>query len=148
MKRTYAGLMFLSSLAVVTIGGCGEETPHGPGLGGLPSKIKQLMTKLAKGPTSLTPMIAKELNEDQPPWETIQGQSKEFAQLAAEMVKESPPKGERDSWAKLTSAYTEDANALDKAAQAKDKNAAVAAHGLLATSCKACHDAHRGGPGR
>ena len=44
------------------------------------------MVTLAKGPNSLTPVLGKELNEGQPAWETIQGQAKEYARLAAEMI--------------------------------------------------------------
>jgi hypothetical protein len=101
------------------------------------------MTKLTKGPNSLTPVIEKELNSDAPPWETIQGQTKEFAQLAAAMGKNTPPKGHMESWEKLTSAYTEWASDLDAAAQAKSKDAALEAHGKLAGSCMACHREHR-----
>ena len=44
---------------------------------------------------------------------------------------------------KLTSAYAEWASDLDEAAQAKDKVAALEAHGKLAGSCMACHREHR-----
>jgi hypothetical protein len=59
------------------------------------------------------------------------------------MGKNGPPKGHKASWEKLTSAYAEWASDLDKAAQAKDKDAALEAHGKLAGSCMACHREHR-----
>ena len=105
--------------------------------------IKAIMVKLTKGPNSLTPLLGKELKADEPPWETIQGQTKEFAQLAAAMGKNTPPKGHMESWEKLTSAYAEWASDLDQAAQSKSKDAALEAHGKLAGSCMACHQEHR-----
>src|SRR5205823_3288273 len=101
--------------------GVAGGTPGAPGGGGAPSKIKEVMGKLTKGPNSLTPLIGNELNEAQPPWETIQSQTREYAQLAATLGQYDPPKGHKESWAKLASAYAESAADLDKAAQAKDK---------------------------
>jgi hypothetical protein len=105
--------------------------------------IKEIMTKLTKGPNSLTPVIGDELETENPPWATIQTQTKEFVQLAAAMGKNDPPKGHKSSWEKLTSAYAEWAADLDEAAQAKNKDAALEAHGKLAGSCMACHREHR-----
>jgi hypothetical protein len=101
------------------------------------------MTKLAKGPNSLTELLGKELNEGQPPWETIQGQSKEYALSAGDLGKYDPPKGSKESWTKLTDAFAESASELDRAAQAKDKDAAKVAHEQLKISCNACHREHR-----
>jgi hypothetical protein len=101
------------------------------------------MTRLTKGPNSLTPVIGKELKEENPPWETVQSQTKEYVQLASAMTGNDPPKGHKSSWEKLTLAYAEWAAELDKAAQAKDKSAALEAHGKLAGSCMACHREHR-----
>jgi hypothetical protein len=167
-KRSLPTLMISLSLAIPTLlvgcdGSGGDGTPNpmpgpsgtspqGPGGTSAPG-IKQIMVTLAKGPNSLTPVLGKELNEGQPAWETIQGQTKEYARLAAEMNKYDPPKGSKDSWVKFTSEYANDANDLDKAAQAKDKEAALAAHGQLTNSCNDCHREHRqmgprgGGPG-
>jgi hypothetical protein len=101
------------------------------------------MTKLGKGPNALTPTLGNELKADPPAWETIQGQTREYARLAADMAKYDPPKGSKESWAKHTGDYAESASELDKAAQARDKAAALAAHGELARSCMGCHREHR-----
>lgn len=130
--------------------GSSPQGPPGPGGAGpgQASGIKLIMTKLAKGPNSLTPVLGKALKEAEPAWETIQEQSKEYALLAAEMGKLDPPKGSKESWAKLTADYAESAADLEKAASAKDKDAALTAHGQLANSCMACHREHRRmGPG-
>lgn len=109
------------------------------------------MKTLAKGPNSLTPTIGKELQVDAPAWETIEGQTKEYARLAGLMGVEKPPMGSAESWAKLTSSFAGAAEALNKAAIAKDKAAALAAHKVITDSCKECHQEHRskgrGGPG-
>jgi hypothetical protein len=160
----------VSTVLLVAIVGCGENREEGvpdgppPGVAGGPGpagasksspEIKAIMVKLTKGPSSLTPTIGKGLEAEQPAWESIQPQTKEFAQLASTMGNYDPPKGSKDSWAKLTSDYAGTATELDRAAHAKDRNAALEAHGKLAKSCMSCHREHRmmgpgmgGGPGR
>jgi hypothetical protein len=158
-----------TALAVLLAGlvGCGGETidsaPPGPGPGpggpgpmggpggGPPGNpaIKQIMTKLTKGPQSLTARIGKELDESPPPWETIQSQSKDYLSESNELAKQEPKKGSKESWEKLTAAWVESAGDLDEAARAKDLAAARVAHDALKNSCKECHQAHRimGPPG-
>jgi len=111
--------------------------------------IKEIMNKLNDGPQSLNDLLGQELRADSPEWGTIQQQTKEFAQLATSLGEYTPPKGSKESWAKLTTTYAESATALDKAAQAKDKKAAQAAHKDLGRSCMSCHREHRkmGGSG-
>lgn len=124
-----------------------------PGIIGGPGRsrgpIGQAMAKLFKGSQSLKDSIGRELNSDSPSWETIQPQVKEFAQLVASLSKYDPPKGSKDSWMKMTASFSESASALERAAEAKNKDDAVAAHAAVSESqtCKACHQAHRGGPG-
>jgi len=105
------------------------------------------MVKVAKGPTSLNEMLKRELQADQPDWATIQPQTAEYARLAADLGKADPPKGSKESWAKQTSAFSDSATALDKAAQSKDLPAARTAQEKLGSSCMQCHREHRGGPG-
>ena len=122
----------------------------GPGMGGMggsPSPIGQIMAKLTRGPQSLTSVIGQELKSDSPPWDQLQSQTKEYVELASSMAKHDPPKGSKESWAKLAGEFANSAAALEKAAQAKDKDAAVAAHQSLSNSCMACHQQHRAGPG-
>ncbi|HEV3164070.1 MAG TPA: hypothetical protein VGZ22_08565 [Isosphaeraceae bacterium] len=111
--------------------------------------VKEIMGKLTKGPMSLTPVIGKELQTAEPPWDTIQPQTQEFAKLAKSMGENNPPKGAKESWSKQTLAFAEAAAALDKAAQAKDKDGALAAHRTITGACMNCHRQHRPmGPGR
>ncbi|WZO99776.1 cytochrome C [Isosphaeraceae bacterium EP7] len=106
--------------------------------------IKEIMGKLCKGPKSLTPTIAKELKAENPDWTTLETQSKEFAVLAADLLKNTPAKGTDDSWKKLAGDYSTQATSLEKATAKKNKEAALEAHGKLAASCKACHSQHKG----
>jgi hypothetical protein len=132
--------------------------PGGPGgFGGRErSPIGKVMATLGSPRGSLTKKIGDELEQDPPPWEAIQAETEQYATLAGELAQYDPPKGEKDSWAEKTAAFAGSATAMNEAAQAKDKEAALAAHGQLATSCKGCHDEHRvmrgpggrGGPGR
>lgn len=160
MTMRLPGLRVLSIclIAFMLAGGCGEgdgddqgppsppgaagEVPGGGPGSGAPG-IKQIMIKLAKGPNSLTPVIGKELGENPPPWETIQAQTKEYAQSASEMGKYDPPKGTKESWITLTKAFAGLAADLDRAAAAKNKENARTAHDQLKNSCTACHDEHR-----
>jgi hypothetical protein len=141
MARSWCGLwpfpVLVASLLV--LGGCNQGA--GPGVGSHP--IKDIMTKLNKGPQSLTPLIGAALKAESPAWETVQGQTQEVVRLATAVGQNDPPKGDKDSWQKMTAAYVESATALDKAAQAKDRDAAVAAHDKLSRSCMGCHREHR-----
>ena len=111
------------------------------------------MGKLGRGPNSLTDVIGKELQQEPPPWETIQGHAKEYSDSASELGQFDPPKGEKESWTKLAAMFADTAAELDKAAMAKDKQAAGVAHDQLKNSCNDCHKEHRrmgragGGPG-
>ena len=140
-------------------GPSGAPNLPGPAMGGPAGKggkrtLEQIMSRLAKGPNSMTPVIGKDLKAEKPDWDTIQGLTKEYAQLAAQMGPETPPRGSAESWAKLTASFTASAEELNKAAIAKDKETALKAHESIANSCKACHQEHRpqgrggrGGPG-
>jgi hypothetical protein len=144
--------------ALLLASGCEEgdgadlvaQSPPGAG-GGMPGGggpvspgIRQIMTKLAKGPNALTSVIGKELSQNPPPWETIQGQTKEYSLSASELGKYDPPRGAKETWIKLTTAFAESAAELDKAAIAKNKETALVAHDQLKNSCNACHQQHRG----
>jgi hypothetical protein len=110
---------------------------------GASPSIKQIMGRLTKGPGSLTPVIGNELQDNQPPWQTIQTQTREYARLAAALGQNEPPKGSKDSWATHASAFAQSATELDRAAQSKNLDLALAAHGKIANSCNECHREHR-----
>jgi hypothetical protein len=129
-------------------GGPGPQAGPGPMPGGDPSSpVGKIMTRLNGRGTGLHSQVGDELKKEPPPWDAVRPQTQEYAQLAAELGKNDPPRGDKDSWAKLTAAYADSAAALDKAAEDKDAAAAKTAYDKLSGSCMACHRAHRGGPG-
>jgi hypothetical protein len=104
--------------------------------------IKEIMARLNK-PGGLYPTISKELKADDPDWGEVQQQAKTFVMMAAALGKNGPPKGEPESWAKLTQEYADNARALEAAAAKKDRPAADAARARLGgDACKTCHKAH------
>lgn len=165
MKRPIRRLLVLPALfAALVVAACnkandeaapdqGQGPPQGGNRGGPPGKstpIHEVMVKLAKGPQSLTPMIGRELASDPPPWDQLRTQTKEYAELASSIGQYDPPRGSKESWKKLTDAYTESALALDRSVGQKDKEGALAAHKAINNSCMGCHREHRpgkGGPG-
>ena len=87
-------------------------------------------------------------SRQQPAWDTIQSKSKEYSELASQLGKHDPVRGDKDSWSKLTLAFAESAAGLDKSAQAKDKQKTQESLDSLGSSCMACHRQHRVmGPG-
>jgi cytochrome c556 len=152
MARSRNALLPLTFVSVMLLsGGCGAGkkgaqpgVPVGPGDAESPSKIKQIMMKVGRGPQALNGAIGRGLDAEQPAWDTLQPQAKEYAQLASDLGLNDPPKGSKESWKQYTSSYAESAAALERAAQAKDQSAAKAAHAKLTESCKGCHQEHRG----
>jgi cytochrome c556 len=105
--------------------------------------VKEIMGRLNKRDTSLLPTLGRELKQPQPAWDEIQRHTKEFADLAQTLSKNDPPRGQKDSWEKLTKEYAQNAKSMDEAASRKDQKGAQMAHAKLAAACKSCHDAHR-----
>jgi cytochrome c556 len=88
-------------------------------------------------------LIQKELDSESPDWEKVQAATKRFVILAEALAKNEPRRGSRESWRRLIDRHLGDARAMDDGAAARDRPAVRLAHRRLATSCKACHDAHR-----
>jgi len=163
IRRLGSGVAVAAMLCMLfVLEGCSKENENaanakstvaqgpGPGKGGGKkgrTPIHDIMVKLAKGPESLNSLIGDELKADAPPWEKLQPQTKEFADLATSLVKLDPPRGSKESWTKLTGTFTDSAVALDRSIQGRDKDMALAAHKLVSDSCMACHQQHKGGPG-
>jgi cytochrome c556 len=154
MARSRNALLPLTFVVVLlSSSGCGKAKPDappgplaGPGDAGAPSqKIRQIMMRIGgRSPQALNGAIDRGLAAEQPAWDTLQPQAKEYAELATELGQNDPPRGSAESWKQLTTTYAESAAALDRAAQARDQTAAKAAHGKLTESCKGCHQQHRG----
>jgi hypothetical protein len=107
--------------------------------------IKDVMKKLNAGPNSLTVTIDKELQDDPPSWDDVKKDCKDFVKFAEALGKNTPPRGEKDSWDKLAKSYLDNAKALETAAGKEDKRAAQTAQKKLAAmdTCKGCHSEHK-----
>ena len=103
---------------------------------------KDIMGKVGK-PTGLYPSVAKELREADPIWAEVQQQTKEMSKLLAELGQATPPKGDKESWTKLTRAFADNAKALEAAAAKMDLQAARNISKKMSDSCKGCHSVHR-----
>jgi cytochrome c556 len=103
---------------------------------------KDIMGKVGK-PTGLYPSVAKELREADPIWAEVQQQTKEMSKLLAELGQATPPKGDKESWVKLTRAFADNAKALETAAAKMDLQAARNISKKMSDSCKGCHSVHR-----
>jgi hypothetical protein len=169
MTSSSSGAWVLSAVLtlVVASGGCGNDTkvaategareaPDGPGAAATGDEgagnattpnIRYIMNRVArKG--ALTDKIAAGLEAEPISWEKLQERSKECARLASALGQNEPPRGSKESWAKLALAYANSATSLDRAAQGKDREAALASLDQLANSCTECHREHRKMRGR
>ena len=167
MRKALVGALTLPLClsAGLLLPGCGEDTSEPPpALKGTTTpgpmyvqpaqalsnpKIKEIMEKVGKGPAALQGSLVGALKQPQPAsWDSIQGKSKEYADLTSQLSKLEPVKGDKDSWSKLSLAFADSAAELSKGAQAKDHDKTQGALDNLGNSCMACHRQHRVmGPG-
>lgn len=108
--------------------------------------VQDVMKKAHAGPNSLLQTVAKELKADDTDWDDVQEMAGELEKLGQALAKNAPPRGDKDSWARLTRSYVADARSLRAAAGKEDKRAARAAQARLEKSCQPCHAAHRPAP--
>lgn len=107
------------------------------------ASIDEIMVKAHKARTGLRDQIKNAAAMPNPDWAEIQKKTKEFVELAKELVKHDPPMGDRASWEKHCAEYVEIIKALDEAAAKKDAKAIADVNKKLGASCKGCHDAHQ-----
>jgi cytochrome c556 len=130
MKKGIAVIALLFGVGIVL---AGSKVPS----------VEEIMEKAHANKTGLRAKIADEVKAASPDWATIQKQTKEFVTLAEALAKNSPPKGDKKSWEKLSKEYAEQVKDLDKAAAKKDAKAVTAANQKLNGNCQGCHDVHR-----
>jgi cytochrome c556 len=133
MKRIVWGTSVLCLLLMAALAVSQDKNPT----------VKDIMTRAHKGSTSVLTMLGRELKAEEPDWPDVQKQTKELLTLGTSLGKNEPPKGSKESWQRLTQQYVRSAEALDKAAQDKDRAVAMATRLRIAGSCAACHKAHR-----
>ena len=131
-----AGIALAGVIALVPILGTAaadEKTPS----------IKEIMktvasSKAEKGLCAKCADAGKSAN-----WDEAQKLAKTLTECCANLPKTKCPKGDAASWEKLTKQYEENATALQKAAEKKDKKAALEAHKKLSGMCMSCHKVHK-----
>ena len=106
-----------------------------------PKTIKEVMANHKKD--QLRQQIGDEIKATSPDWAALQKKTKTYADATAKLGSFDPPKGDKDSYKKLAASFAESAKEIDKAVQAKDAKAAMAAFQKSGMACSACHQAHR-----
>jgi cytochrome c556 len=140
MSRAWRGAVVMALTAglgvVLTVNSAEKE--KGP-------SIKAVMKHVfnTKNKQSLLVVLGNDLKTDEPDWSKVQKESKEVVRLVTPLEKATPPRGERESWEKLTASTLMKAKSLEAAAENKDKDKAQVTLKALQTSCKDCHTAHR-----
>lgn len=134
-SRFALGLALLAVLAV-TLPSSAEDDKD-------PS-IKEIMNKAHKGGDAILTKLGKDLAAKEPDWEDVTKLSKELASLGAALGKNKPPRGEQESWDKLTKEYQDTIKSLLAAADKKEQKDAIAAQKKLMGSCMGCHKLHKG----
>jgi cytochrome c556 len=107
-----------------------------------PESIKEFMKTAHKGADAYVAVVGKALKAKD--FEKAAPTAKAWAALAPHLGDFDPPKGDKESWKKLTKKYATAVEALNKAVEGKDAKAAGSAFKAASTSCKGCHTAHRG----
>jgi hypothetical protein len=77
-------------------------------------------------------------------WDDAQKLAKSLCECVANLPKNKCPKGDADSWEKLSKKFADQAKVIEKAATDKDSKAFTEAVGTFTKSCGACHSAHKG----
>jgi cytochrome c556 len=137
MKRLAVMLGMVAVLGLCALGGRAEGQDDAP-------SIKKVMGKLHGKGKGLLPAVGKALQSDSPNWPDVKKGSKLIVDLSKTIVDVEPPKGDKEDYSKLSKAYLASATDLNEAAEAEDVGKAKAAAKKLGTSCKTCHDAHKG----
>lgn len=105
--------------------------------------IKTIMKKCNAGKGAICSKVGADLKATEPKWDEVSDLVKDWVPLAKALGKNDPPKGDKESWKKLTDAYAKAADDLEKATKDKDLTAAKAAYKTLSTGCTGCHKLHK-----
>jgi cytochrome c556 len=76
-------------------------------------------------------------------WDDAKKIGEQLKKFGGDLGKNTPEKGSKESWAKLTEKFEKQMTAMAKGAEDKDAKAIGAAAKEFGGSCKACHDAHQ-----
>jgi hypothetical protein len=104
-------------------------------------EIGEIMQK-AHGKDGLRGSVTKAIKEKE--WDEAAKTVKAWEKLGQALAKNKPEKGSAASWKKQTTTYNKTLKTLATAIGKKNANAANGALGKIGSSCKVCHEQHRG----
>jgi hypothetical protein len=137
MKRLFAVVALMAAIGAMLVSNAQSSADD-------PKSVKEIMKAAHKGGDAILPQLKTALGKKKDTdWEKVQSKVKDLALLAGDLEKNEPKKGTKDSWAKLTKAYSENVGKLSAAAEKKDSAAALTALMPLTGSCMGCHSVHR-----
>jgi cytochrome c556 len=105
--------------------------------------VKKIMADLHKGAKGHLNKAKAALKGESPDWAVVAKEGKLIHKNGEWLVKNDPPKGDKESWEKLAKAYAAEGKALEEAGEKEDLAKAKAATKKLSASCKTCHSAHK-----
>jgi len=133
MSRVYAFVGALALAVILTGAAVKAEDDKVP-------TIKEIMKK-AHGKEGLKASVTKDIKEKD--WESALKTAKEWKTLSEALAKNKAPKGEAESWKKMTGTYSKTLDTLVKAIEDKKASVANGALGQIGKACGTCHKAHR-----
>jgi cytochrome c556 len=137
MTKRLLGAMVLAVGLLVGVGAA-----DGQNKSSIPT-ISDVMRKV-NGKAGLQKAVGKALTSDMIDWADVQKKTKELVEHVEALGKNTPEKGTKDSWEKLTKSWLDSAKKVDDAAKMKDKDATTKALTTLQGACRTCHSAHKG----
>jgi hypothetical protein len=104
--------------------------------------IHTIMTEGHKGTDSFLAKIGSEAKGAK--WEDALMHAKALNVFGEALGKNSPSKGDKQSWEKLTKKYNENTKAVLSAVEKKDATATTTSLKAIQGSCMECHKSHKG----
>lgn len=104
-------------------------------------EIETVMKKMHHKRNGIIPKIETAVKAEK--WTDAEGTLKDLKKYGAALSKIDCPKGDKESWKKLTEAYKDNSVSLIEAIEKKDAEKAKKALSKFSKSCETCHDAHK-----
>src|SRR5262249_32625521 len=118
MKHRLLGAMVLAVGLLVGVVGAADDKSKSPSV----PTISEVMQKV-NGKAGLRGAVNKALTSDMINWEDVQKKTKDMVEHIEALSKNTPEKGTKESWEKLTKSWLDSAKKVDEAAKKKDKDA-------------------------
>lgn len=105
--------------------------------------IKEIMQRSHRCSNAYIRDVEDELDKKESDWTVVAARARELVRVGKLLALNTPPKGSKESWEKLTTLYTARATVLVDAAERKDKEEATLQTERFFGLCRTCHQAHR-----